>query len=207
MSLSVFLAAFGLIFAAEMGDKTQLVAFTLAARFNPKVVFLGIASAFAVLNLLAVTVGQALTSRLDPSWVHLAAGALFIFFGVNSIRSCSEKEDSDGDEKLSKRGPFATSFLMIFFAEMGDKTQLMTAALAARHRDFVSVFAGSTAALCLVSLLGIVLGALAAKKIPLPLIKTAAGGLFIVFGAVSLVQGAVLRHWLPCPQRLGSVLC
>ena len=103
------------------------------------------------LNLLAVTVGQALTSRLDPSWVHLAAGALFIFFGVNSIRSCSEKEDSDGDEKLSKRGPFATSFLMIFFAEMGDKTQLMTAALAARHRDFVSVFAGSTAALCLVS--------------------------------------------------------
>lgn len=196
MSLSVFLTVFGLIFIAEMGDKTQIVSMLLATRFDWKRAFAGIAFAFALINLLAVSIGQILFNWIDVSWVRLGAGVLFVFFGVTTLRDRGEEADAKLDESTA-RGPFLTSFLLIFLAEMGDKTQLMTATLAARHAEGISVFAASTLALWLVSLLGMVVGVLVLKRVPLRLIKSIAGLIFIAFGIVSLAQGAALKGWIP----------
>ncbi|MBQ4333926.1 MAG: TMEM165/GDT1 family protein, partial [Myxococcaceae bacterium] len=166
MSLSVFLTVFGIIFIAEMGDKTQLVSMILATRFDWKRAFAGIAFAFALINLLAVSIGQLLFNWVDVSWVRLGAGVLFVFFGVTTLRDRGEEADAKLDESTA-RGPFLTSFLLIFLAEMGDKTQLMTATLAAQHAEGISVFAASTLALWLVSLIGMAVGVLVLKRGPL----------------------------------------
>lgn len=197
---------FGLIFIAEMGDKTQIVSMLLTARFDWKKAFAGIALAFALINLLAVLIGQLLFSWLDLSWIRLGAGTLFVLFGVTTLRGRNEGEAA-GAEASCARGPFLTSFFMIFLAEMGDKTQLMTATLAAQHGDYIAVFAGSTLALWLVSLMGMGIGALLVKKVPLPRIKGFAGLIFIAFGIIALAQGAALKGWLPCLGALGALLC
>lgn len=120
MSLSAFLSAFGLIFVAEMGDKTQIVSMLLATRFDWKRAFAGIALAFALIDLLAVAVGQLLFSWIDLSWIRLGAGALFVFFGIATLRHRGEQEAAS-DAADRARGPFLASFLMIFLAEMGDR--------------------------------------------------------------------------------------
>lgn len=208
MSLSVFLTVFGLIFIAEMGDKTQIVAMLLATRFDWKRAFAGIALAFALINLLAVLVGQLLFTWIDLSWVRLGAGVLFVFFGITALRGRNGDEGPVASaEMTSSRGPFFTSFLIIFLAEMGDKTQLMTATLAAQHAEYAAVFAGSTLALWLVSTLGMAIGVLVVKRVPLRLVRGLAGLIFIAFGIIALAQGATLRGWLPCIERLRALLC
>ncbi|MDR0965490.1 MAG: TMEM165/GDT1 family protein [Myxococcales bacterium] len=212
MSLAILLKTFGLIFLAEMGDKTQIVSMLLATRFDWKKAFAGIALAFALINLLAVAVGQVLFNWIDVSWVRLGAGALFVFFGVTTLRHRNDapEEEAEGKGRHAAHGPILTAFLMILLAEMGDKTQLMSATLAAQYSGYVAVFIGSTLALWLVALLGMGAGVLLLKKVPLSLVKTMAGGIFLAFGVVSLVQGATLRGWLPCAfesSAFRSILC
>ena len=189
MDFSVFLTSFGIIFLAELGDKTQLTAMALALRFPWRRIFVGIALAFAVLNLGAVVVGKLLFAILPLFWIKAISGGLFLFFGVTTLRS--SPDDDDGSHTIHAASAFRTAFLMIFMAELGDKTQLVTASLAAQHPQQVAVFCGSTLALWSVSLIGIFLGKQLVRFIPLRYIHRAAGILFLVFGGVILWQACV----------------
>lgn len=183
MDFTQFLSTFGIVFLAELGDKTQLTAMTLATHYPWRRIFIGIAAAFALLNLAAVLVGKALFVLLPLFWIKLFSAGLFLFFGVNSLleKSFDEKEEEEEERKFSRKGPVVTAFFMILLAELGDKTQLVTASLAAQNPHPVVVFIGSTLALWTVSLIGIFLGRQLTKHIPLFLIHRAAGILFLVF--------------------------
>lgn len=184
---AVFFTTFGIIFLAELGDKTQLTAMALATRYPWKKIFIGIALAFAVLNVGAVALGKFLFAVLPIFWIKLVSGGLFLFFGISTLRGGDG--DKDGEKgPASARGPVLTAFLMILLAELGDKTQLVTTSLAAQHESPLSVFAGSTLALWGVSLLGIFIGKQLMRVIPLGTIHRVAGVLFLVFGLVILYQ-------------------
>jgi len=187
---TVFLTTFGIIFLAELGDKTQLTAMALAVRYPWKQIFVGIAVAFAVLNLGAVLIGKFLFAFLPLFWIKLVSSALFLFFGVATLlgKGFDSGEEEAEEKRFGGRGPVITAFFMILLAELGDKTQLVTASLAAQHDASLAVFAGSTLALWSVSLLGIFAGRQLTRFIPLVYIHKAAGCLFLVFGAVILYQ-------------------
>jgi putative Ca2+/H+ antiporter (TMEM165/GDT1 family) len=186
MNTAQFLSAFGIVFLAELGDKTQLTAMTLATHYPWKKVFIGIAAAFALLNLAAVFVGKLLfTSGLPLFWIKLFSAGLFLFFGINSLleKSFDEHKEEEEEQRFARKGPIVTAFFMILLAEMGDKTQLVTASLAAQQPHPLMVFLGSTLALWSVSLIGIFLGRQLTRFVPLFYIHRAAGVLFLVFAA------------------------
>ncbi|RNC67486.1 MAG: TMEM165/GDT1 family protein [Desulfuromonadales bacterium] len=187
MDSTVFMTTFGIIFLAELGDKTQLTAMALATRYPWKKVFIGIAAAFALLNLGAVLIGKLLFAVLPLFWIKLVSGGLFLFFGVTTLRAAGSADDEE-EKRTSARGPVATSFVMILLAELGDKTQLVTTSLAAQYDSPLSVFTGSTLALWGVSILGIFLGRQLTRVVPLYVIHRVAGFLFLVFGALIIYQ-------------------
>lgn len=187
MDAAVIATTFALIFVAELGDKSQLTAMTLAARHPWHRVLLGAGAAFAVLNLVAVGVGQFLFELVPTAWVQLFAGCLFLWFGVSSFRQTEEEEEPEtGTGKSMWAGPATTAFVLILLSELGDKTQLVTAGLAARHAAPVSVFVGSTGALWLVSLLGVVAGGQIARVVPMRVVHRFGGVAFLLFGGFTL---------------------
>ncbi len=190
MNYTVFFSTFGIIFLAELGDKTQLTAMALATRYPWKRVFIGLAGAFALLNLAAVLLGSLLFTVLPLFWIKVASAMLFLFFGVTTLRAkeFDEAEEQQEESQFRARGPVATSFIMIMLAEIGDKTQLVTASLAAQHASPVAVFAASTLALWSVSLIGIFAGRQLVRLISLATLHKIAGCLFLVFGAAVLYQ-------------------
>ncbi len=165
MDLSVVISAFSLLFLAEMGDKSQLLALTLAHRYRVAPVIAGTFAAFALLNLLAVFVGQALFEWSPQESMLLAAAGLFLYLGYRSRRDADDGEDEESDG-VPARGALVTSFIMSFAAELGDKTQLAMIALVAGTGEIWSVFVGATLALWAVSLIGILFGATLLRKIP-----------------------------------------
>jgi putative Ca2+/H+ antiporter (TMEM165/GDT1 family) len=195
MDLSVVLSAFSLLFLAEMGDKSQLLAMTLAHRYRAAAVIAGTFAAFAVLNLLAVLVGQALFEYVPQELMLLTAAGLFLYFGYRSWQD-ADGEEEGGSADGPARGGFATSFTLIFVAELGDKTQLAMIALAAGTGEIWSVFAGGTLALWTVSLIGILFGATLLRRIPKHRVHRAAALLFITFGVLALGQVVLYRNGL-----------
>lgn len=191
MDLAVLFSTFGVIFVAELGDKTQLTAMALASRYPWKKTFAGIAAAFVLLNLLAVVVGKVLFLFVPLFWIQLASGVLFLGFGIATLTAAND----EGDEKIEQKAgrPFITSFTMILLAELGDKTQLMTASLAARHASQTAVFVGSTLALWVVSLLGIFLGKRLTALLPMSMVHKVAGVVFLLFAVVILAR--LLPFW------------
>ena len=167
-----------LIAAAEIGDKTQLVCMTLAARHGRAMpVIYGAVAAFSILNGAAVLFGTALTAWLPQTWVLAAMAVLFAVFGFHSLL---HKED-DNDEvntEISGNGLFATTFLMLFVAELGDKTQIAVAGLAGIYPAF-SVWVGATVALVLVSVAGVLAGKTILRRLPMVWLHRLAGGLFL----------------------------
>lgn len=184
--LSTAGASFLLISLAEIGDKSQLVCMTLAARHRGLPVAIGAISAFALLNLLAVLFGAAIAAWL-PGWlIALAVTLLFAFFGVQSLRYQDEEEDEAIEEKTN-HSVFFTTFLLIFLAEFGDKTQLAVAGLGSATTA-AAVWAGATLALAATSLLGIFAGRKLLHKLPLRWIHRCSGVLFLLMAAFSLSQ-------------------
>ncbi len=188
MEAEGFAASFALIFLAEMGDKTQLAVMALSARHPWKRVFAGAAVAFALLNLAAVAAGQILFRTLDPRWVAGGAAALFAILGLLALFSKAEEEE-EGEKKERGGSVFWSVFLLILFAELGDKTQLATAGLAAGEFAPASVFAGSTLALWSVSLLGVFFGRTVFAKLPPVWVKRGAGILFLLFALLTISEG------------------
>lgn len=179
-------ATFLLIALAEIGDKSQLVCMTLAARHRGLPVVLGAIAAFSVLNLLAVAFGAAVAAWL-PAWaVTLAVAALFAFFGVSALRYVDEDDDGTPEEKPG-HGVFATTFLLIFLAEFGDKTQIAVAGMGSSV-DSGAAWTGATLALATTSLLGVYAGRRLLKRLPLAWIHRISGGFFLLLAGLALAR-------------------
>ena len=173
-----------------MGDKSQLLAMSLAHRYRPLPVIAGTFLAFTLLNILAVWAGQAIFQWISPEIVLLAAGALFLFFGY---RAWKEADEADTEEKPGRatKGAFTTSFTMIFLAEFGDKTQLAMIALVAGTGELWPVFIGGTLALWAVSLVGILFGSTVLRRLPKHWVHRAAAVMFVAFGVLALGEVAL----------------
>jgi len=185
MDSSIVLSTFSLVFLAEMGDKSQLLAMTLAHRYRPGPVIAGTFAAFALLNLLAVLAGGALAELVPRELVLLVAAGLFLYFGYRSWRDADGDHDTDSEAAAGGRG-LIISFTLIFVAELGDKTQLAVIALAAGTGDIWAVFAGGTLALWGVSLLGILFGCTLLRRLPQHWVHRTAALLFVAFGLLAL---------------------
>jgi putative Ca2+/H+ antiporter (TMEM165/GDT1 family) len=190
-------SSFVLLFLAEMGDKTQLMAMTLAHRYRPAPVVAGTFVAFLVLDLIAVLLGEGLARVVPRDVVLLAAAALFILFAYRSWRD-SDEDEPQVDEAAQRRA-FVTTFTLIFVAELGDKTQLALVALAAESGELWSVFVGGTLALWAVSLIGILVGGTVLRKIPKVWVHRAAALLFLLFGLLALAQFGLDRAGIDVP--------
>lgn len=181
--MQAILASFLLVAVSEMGDKTQLLAFSLAARFRrPWPIIGGILVATLANHALASSVGAWVSAHVPP---HILAGVLaatFILFGLWTLRPDTLDEDK-GPERF---GPFLTTVVLFFLAEMGDKTQLATVALAARYASIVLVTTGTTLGMLAADGLAVLLGERLSARIGAKAIRYAAAGLFFAFGAVSL---------------------
>ncbi|UCV14371.1 TMEM165/GDT1 family protein [Quatrionicoccus australiensis] len=175
---------FLLIALAEFGDKSQLVCMTLAARHRGLPVVLGAIAAFAILNLLAVLFGAAVAAWL-PAWViTLAVAVLFAVFGISALRY----EEEDADETIEEKpghGVFATTFLLIFLAEFGDKTQIAVAGLGSTTAA-AAAWTGATLALACTSLLGVFAGRKLLQRLPLVWIHRISGAFFILLALLAL---------------------
>jgi putative Ca2+/H+ antiporter (TMEM165/GDT1 family) len=190
VDFGVALSTFALLFLAEMGDKTQIIAMTLSHRYRMAPVIFGTFTAFVLLNLLAVVVGDGIARVLPQGIVLLSAGVLFLVFAYHSW-TAADVSDNRGVE-TNRRRVWIVSFSLIFVAELGDKTQLAMVALAAQTGELWSVFVGGTLALWSVSLLGIVVGRKLLRRIPAHWVHKTAAILFLAFGLIALV-GAVLE--------------
>jgi len=163
LDLAVIGLAFVAIFLVELPDKTFLATLVLATKYKPILVWIGVGLAFAVQTLVAVTVGG-LVSLLPQTAVHLAAGVLFLAGAVILFREGRAHQEAEEDEYAEKAPPATglravlASFLILFMAEWGDLSQLLSVSLVARYKEPVSVFIGALTALLVVSGLAVVLG-------------------------------------------------
>jgi len=199
MSFAITVTAFLLIFPIELPDKTFIATLVLATRYKPLPVWLGVSAAFAVQTGVAVTLGG-LISRLPRTPVELFAGLMFVTGGVILIRGAgrADAEEAETEEEFeAKTQPgihgwrvVGASFLVLFIAEWGDLSQLLTASLVVKYQDPVSVGVGAFVALAAVSALGALLGRTLLKRIRLATIRRVGGGLCLLLGAASLLHVA-----------------
>jgi putative Ca2+/H+ antiporter (TMEM165/GDT1 family) len=189
----IFATVFGVIFLAELPDKTAVAALVLATRHRPLPVFVGTALALVVQSLVAVAAGG-LLSLLPARPVHIGAGLLFLVSAFFMWRRDDEEETDDANEGSTEpegfRRAFLKSFLVVFIAEWGDLTQLGTAALAARYRAPLTVFLAATVALCLVAGLAVFLGNRLSKLIHPRHTQRVAAVVFVLLG-LGLLAGLI----------------
>jgi putative Ca2+/H+ antiporter (TMEM165/GDT1 family) len=175
-----------LVALAEFGDKSQLVCMTLAARHRGLPVVIGAIAAFAILNLLAVLFGAAVAAWL-PEWLVITAVAvLFAVFGISALRYKEEEDDEEVQEKPG-HGIVATTFLLIFVAEFGDKTQLAVAGLGSTGEPS-AVWTGATLALATTSVLGVVAGRKLLNRLPLVWIHRISGVFFLLLAIFAVTR-------------------
>ena len=194
LDFRIFATVFGVIFIAELPDKTAVAALVLATRHRALPVFLGTALALVLQSLIAVAAGG-LLALLPARPVHIAAGLLFLVSAFFMWRRDEEAEPSDaegGNAPAPKtfKAAFVKSFLVVFLAELGDLTQLGTAALAARFRAPVTVFLASAGALCAVAALAVFLGNRLSRAINPHHVQRVAAVVFGVLG-VGFVAGLI----------------
>ncbi|HRE16681.1 MAG TPA: TMEM165/GDT1 family protein [Rhodocyclaceae bacterium] len=183
--LSALGATYLMIALAEIGDKSQLVCMTLAARHRAWPVAIGAIAAFCILNLLAVLFGAAVAAWL-PGWLVASAVAiLFTLFGIQSFRQASEEPTAI--EEKSNHSLIATSFMLIFMAEFGDKTQIAVAGLASTA-PASAVWTGAVLALGTTTLIACFAGARLLHRLPVHWIHRVAGTLFLIMAAFAAMH-------------------
>lgn len=177
----------GVVALAEIGDKTQLLAFILAARFKkPIPIILGILTATLINHGLAGALGTWITSVLSPDvlrWVLVAS-----FFGMAIWTLIPDKIEEEETQVARRMGVYGATVLTFFLAEMGDKTQIATVALAAHFGNPVQVIAGTTLGMMLADVPAVFVGNKFAERIPMKLVHSIAAGIFLVMGLLALFQ-------------------
>lgn len=199
MDLAVTLSAFLLILPVELPDKTFVATLVLATRYRPLWVWVGVGSAFLVQTLVAVTAGG-LIAQLPRRPVEAVVAVLFLTGGVILLRGAGKADAEEAEAEAEFSGKVgagdgttalrtvATSFVVLFVAEWGDLSQLLTAGLVVRTQDPVSVFAGAWVALLVVSGLGAVLGRTLLTRIRLATIRRIGGGVCLVLAVLTAAQ-------------------
>lgn len=196
-SLATAAIVFGLIFVVELPDKTFIATLVLATRFRPLLVWIGVTAAFLVQTVVAVLLGG-LLARLPRTPVEVFATIMFLIGGFLLFRGAADadKEELETVEEFSHKGAatahglkvIATSFMVLFLAEWGDLSQLLTASLVIKYDDPVSVGVGAFAALAAVSGLGAVIGRILLTRMRLSTIRRVGGGVCLLLAAVSTLQ-------------------
>jgi Ca2+/H+ antiporter, TMEM165/GDT1 family len=184
-----FLFALGAVVLAEMGDKTQLLAMAFATKYSAVKVMIGVFIATVLNHALAVAVGNYITHFQSAQvWIQGLASISFIIFGLWTIRG----DKLEGEENRKTRfGAVITVALAFFLAEMGDKTQLATIALAAKFpASPIGVLMGTTTGMLIADGIGIIIGVVMCKRIPERIIKLSSAGVFIFFGLLGSYQVA-----------------
>ncbi|AZM53017.1 hypothetical protein DMA15_10745 [Streptomyces sp. WAC 01529] len=189
ISISVTALVFGVVFLAELPDKTALAGLVLGTRYRASYVFAGVAAAFTVHVVLAVAAGSVLT-LLPQQLVHALTGVLFLGGAAMLLLKGGgeEEEEVKQPEDQSFWKVSGAGFMLILVAEFGDLTQIMTANMAARYDDPLSVGLGAVLALWAVAGLGIVGGKALMKRVPLALITKIAALLMLGLGVWSLYE-------------------
>lgn len=183
--MEAFLISTGIVALAEIGDKTQLLAFLLAARFRrPLPIVLGIFVATIVNHAFAAAVGAWVSATLGPQVLRWVLGLGFIAMAAWMLVPDEVDED---DAKLARYGVFMTTLIAFFLAEMGDKTQVATVALAARFGSMAPVVAGTTLGMMLANVPAVYFGGRIANKVPLKLVHGVAAAIFAVLGVLTLL--------------------
>lgn len=199
MTFSIATAAivFALVFPVELPDKTFVATLVLATRYRPLLVWVGVTAAFLVQTVVAVTLGG-LLARLPHAPVQIVAALMFALGGVILLRGArnADREEQEAEEEFEAKAAapatglraVSTSFLVLFLAEWGDLSQLLTASLAARYHDPVSVGVGAFVALATISALGAALGRTLLRYLRLATIRRIGGSVCLLLAVITLVE-------------------
>jgi putative Ca2+/H+ antiporter (TMEM165/GDT1 family) len=193
MDLTALVVTFGTIFVVELPDKTFLATLVLATKYRPILVWLGVGAAFTVQTLVAVLLGHA-ASFLPEDVVHVAAMLLFLAGAVILIREGRSHQQSSGDEFVEGARDVTgfravlASFLVLFAAEWGDLSQLLTLSLVARYEAPFSVFVGALAALLTVSALAVLVGRSLLRWIPIHVLHYLGAAVCLLLATLTTVE-------------------
>ncbi|MFG1998889.1 TMEM165/GDT1 family protein [Spirillospora sp. NPDC048911] len=190
--MSAFIISLVVIFVAELGDKSQLMAMTFATRFRTLPVLAGITAATAVVHLASVALGAALGAAIPTGPISVLAGVAFLGFAAWTLRG----DELDDDERAKARRATGSAILAVgaafFLAELGDKTMLATVTLAADHggvAGLTGVWLGSTVGMVAADALAIVAGRMLGRRLPERVIRYGAAAGFAIFGVLLLAEG------------------
>jgi len=186
--LDAFLLSFGVIFLAELGDKSQLMALAFAARYKPWLVLVAISIATLIIHAFSVVLGRAFALALPAGLINVVAGLAFLVFAVWTLRG--DKVDDDKADRPPTTGfwTLMTIGTAFFLAELGDKTMLATITLATTEEP-IGTWLGSTAGMVVADALAIGVGAVLGARLPERAIKVFAAGAFVVFGVILIAEG------------------
>ena len=179
--------SFGVIFVAELGDKSQLMAMTFATRYRALPVLIGITVATAVVHAVSVAVGYGLGAALPTGWIALVAAIAFLAFGLWTLRGDKLTEAEKQKAEKSTKSAIVAVSVAFFLAELGDKTMLATITLATQYGWF-GTWLGSTVGMVAADALAIIVGRQLGNHLPEKAIKYGAAALFFLFGAWLLVD-------------------
>ena len=183
--MEAFLVSTGIVALAEIGDKTQLLAFILAAKFRkPLPIVLGILIATLANHSFAGMVGSWITTQIGPETMRWVLGVSFIAMALWTL--IPDKFD-EKDAKLARFGVFGTTLIAFFLAEMGDKTQVATVALAAQYQSVLVVVAGTTFGMMIANVPAVLLGDRIAERLPVRTVHAIAAAIFAVLGVATLL--------------------
>jgi len=203
--LLAYLFSAGAVTLAEMGDKTQLLAMAFATKYKAVKVLIGVFIATIINHALAVAAGHFIT-RLEglQVWIQGIASLSFIFFGLWTIRG----DSLDGEEERKSRfGAVMTVAIAFFIAELGDKTQLATIAIAAKMPESpLAILMGTTTGMLIADSVGIVVGVVMCRRIPEKIIKLISAGVFMLFGLIGCYQVGTGNLGMSIPLALVIIL-
>ena len=183
--MEAFLVSTGIVALAEIGDKTQLLAFILAAKFRkPLPIIIGILVATIGNHAFAGALGSWITSAVAPTTMRWVLGLSFIAMAAWTL--VPDKFDED-EARLAKYGVFGTTLIAFFLAEMGDKTQVATVALAAQYHAFLMVVAGTTCGMMIANVPAVLLGDRVANRVPVRVVHAIAAAIFAILGVATLL--------------------
>ena len=188
--MEALLVSTGVVALAEIGDKTQLLAFLLAARFKkPLPIIAGILCATILNHGMAGALGAWITSTVNPEILRWILGVSFI--GMAAWTLIPDKIEDEETHAAQKLGVFGATFVTFFLAEMGDKTQIATIALTAHYASPLMVVAGTTIGMLLADVPAVFAGDKLANKIPMKLVHSIAAGVFVLLGVATLLGAGV----------------
>lgn len=190
--MNAFVLSFAVIFLAELGDKSQLMALAFASRYRAWTVLIAVTLATLLVHAGSVLVGSAFALALPTAAIQVVAGLMFLVFAAWTLRGDELGADDEGRAQRTGRWAILTIGSAFFLAELGDKTMLATITLATTEEPW-GTWLGSTAGMVAADALAIAVGAILGTRLPERTVKLLAAGSFVIFGILLIVEGITAR--------------